>query len=117
MPESELCAGNQKQKILHNILTTQHKVNEWPQVGMDQSGKMVLTAVAQVLFEFGLSVLLCAVWEHSSPPFFPNQTTGKPALVEHALDDSAISLVTKVILSTKQFWLLKLNHGIEFKWF
>lgn len=76
---------------------------------MDQNENMVLTAVAQVLFEFGPSVILCAVWEHTSLSF-PNQATGKPALVEHALDDSAISLVTKVILSTEAIW------GTEIKW-
>lgn len=28
VPELELCAGDQKRKILHNIFTTQHMVND-----------------------------------------------------------------------------------------
>ena len=76
-------------------MTTQHKVNEWLQVGMDQPGKTVLTAVAQAVSELGLSALLCTVWEHSAPR--------KPALAQHAPDASALSQVAKVILSTKQY--------------
>lgn len=95
MPVLELCAGNQKLKMLHNIFTTQCTVNKGLQVGMYQSGNMILTAVAQVLLSLAC-MYYCLLHEFSL--FFPNQATGKPAPVEHALDVFAVSLVTKVMI-------------------